>query len=252
MKKTYKAALLIIGNEILSGKVADQNLQFLAIELNEIGIRLTEVRVVLDIEQAIINAVLELHQNYDYVFTTGGIGATHDDITTKSIAKAFNRKLIINEKALEAVKNLYSNEDFDMPNNLNKARLRMAYIPENARLITNKITKVPGFAIENVYVMAGIPKIMHSMFESVKHELIGGKSMKSTKLRTKLKEEIFAIELTEIQNIYRDVEIGSYPITEENIHGTDIIISSTNLDKIEEAKNAVKEMLMKNEKSQRN
>ena len=152
------AGLLIIGDEILSGRTVDQNINFLAKNLSENGIILREVRVVGDFENEIIFAVNELRKKFDYVFTSGGIGPTHDDITSLSIAKAFDQDLILNEVAHKILIQHYGAE------NVNEARLKMAYLPRKASLLDNPISSAPGFRIENVFVMAGIPKIFQAMF----------------------------------------------------------------------------------------
>lgn len=219
MQKTVRAAIVIIGNEILSGKTADKNVQFLSTELNMLGIRVSEVRMILDIESEIIDTVLAMSKKYDYVFTTGGIGPTHDDITSASVAKAFNRKLLLDQRALNCLKLLYKEEE------INEARIRMAYIPENCELIENPMSHAPGFIIENVHVMAGVPKIMQSMFGTLKNKLKGGSVMKSESVTTFLTEGVFALELEEIQENNKEVEIGSYPFAFEGKRGTTLIVS---------------------------
>ena len=154
------AAVLLIGNELLSGRTKDVNLHFLATELTGMGITLRESRLVVDEEKEIISAVNALRNRYDYVFTTGGIGPTHDDITCESIAKAFNSPYVLNEEAKKILENYYES----LGKELNESRLRMAHIPEGAALILNPISHAPGFIIGNVIVMAGIPSVMQAMF----------------------------------------------------------------------------------------
>ncbi|HKJ74957.1 MAG TPA: competence/damage-inducible protein A, partial [Alphaproteobacteria bacterium] len=161
--KTTTACLIVIGNEILSGRTQDANLSYLAKWLNERGVRLTEARVIPDIEDTIVTAVNECRKAFDYVFTTGGIGPTHDDITAASIAKAFGRPLVRREEAVELMRKFYGDD------NLTEARLRMAHTPEGAEFIENPISRAPGFRVENVFVMAGVPLNMQSMLESVAH-----------------------------------------------------------------------------------
>ena len=167
-----KASLIIIGNEILSGRTQDKNLSYLATWLNEIGIQLSEVRVIRDEEDEIIDTVNLLRKKYNYVFTTGGIGPTHDDITSESIAKAFKVDLETNPQALAILKEYYKDSE------LTEARLKMTKIPKGAELVENPVSKAPGFKIENVFVMAGIPKIMQGMLEGAKIHPSGGEPMK--------------------------------------------------------------------------
>lgn len=204
--KTITACLLVIGNEILSGRTKDANLPWLAEQLNAIGIRLMEARVIPDIEEIIVRTVNEVRPRFDYVFTTGGIGPTHDDITAECIAKAFGVPLIQHPEALRLLKAHYSN-----PADLNAMRLRMANTPEGARLIENPVSRAPGFQIGNVYVMAGVPKIMQAMFDGLKGRLKGGAPMLSRTVRVELPEGVMAEGLLALQHRYADLEIGSYP-----------------------------------------
>lgn len=203
--KLVTASLVIIGNEILSGRTHDKNIPHLATELNKAGIQLREVRVVPDIEGEIIAAVNAVRARYDYVFTTGGIGPTHDDITTASIAKAFGLKVIRHPEAEAALRAHYSAEM------INEARLKMADVPEGATLIPNAVSTAPGFCIGNVYVMAGVPKIMQAMLAATMPLLTGGDSVGSLSITTDLPEGTVADGLTAIQNKYPTVDIGSYP-----------------------------------------
>ena len=182
------AAFLIIGDEILSGRTQDENLNFLAIELGKIGINLREVRIVPDIESEIIAAVNSLRKKFNYLFTSGGIGPTHDDITSAAVAKAFNDQLIKNKKAEEILINHYGK------NNINAAQLKMAHVPSSAKLLDNPISSAPGFIIENVIIMAGVPKIMRAMFIAAKKELIGGAKIISKEMRFDLMESIIAAD----------------------------------------------------------
>ena len=215
-----KAALIIIGNEILSGRTQDKNLSYLANWLNEIGIQLSEVRVIRDEEEVIIETVNYLRKTYSYVFTTGGIGPTHDDITSLSIAKAFNDDLEINDKALSILKEYYKDSE------LTDARMKMTMIPKGAELVDNPISKAPGFKMENVFVMAGIPLIMQGMLEGARKHLKGGDIIKSTSIDVFTPESNVAEELAELQNNYPGVEIGSYPFSKENRFGTSLVLRS--------------------------
>ena len=219
------AGLLIIGDEILSGRTVDQNINFLAKNLSENGILLKEVRVVGDFENEIIFAVNELRKKFDYVFTSGGIGPTHDDITSLSIAKAFDQDLILNEVAHEILIQHYGAE------NVNEARLKMAYLPRKASLLDNPISSAPGFRIENVFVMAGIPKIFQAMFEASKKELKIGCKISARELKISLTESIIAKDLTDLQNQYREISMGSYPF--EN--GTSLVFRGFDKEILEEA-----------------
>ena len=228
------AALLIIGNEILSGRTQDANLAYIALGLNEVGVRLKEVRVVADDEAAIIAALNALRAAYTYVFTTGGIGPTHDDITAECIAKAFGVNLILDERAVDRLARQMDRA------NLNEARLRMAHIPEGGELIDNPISQAPGFRIGNVYVMAGIPRIMQAMFDGVRHSLKGGKKMLSQGIDLYTGEGNIAAGLTEIQNSRADVEIGSYPFSRKGVFGTVIVARGTDAAKVTDAIDAVR------------
>lgn len=204
-KDNVTAGFLIIGNEILSGRTIDKNLNFLATHLTDAGINLTEVRVVPDIEDMIIEGVNELRSRYDYVFTSGGIGPTHDDITSESIAKAFGVKNVLNKEAEDILRNHYGIK-------VNEARLKMAKIPETATLLDNPISSAPGFHIENVFVMAGIPEIFQAMYFAATKELKTGKKMISKETRVALVESQIAHDLEELQKEYQDaVAMGSYP-----------------------------------------
>jgi len=215
-----KAALIIIGNEILSGRTQDKNLSYLANWLNEIGIQLSEVRVIRDEEDIIIETVNYLRKTYNYVFTTGGIGPTHDDITSLSIARAFNVDLEINDKALSILKEYYKDSE------LTDSRMKMTMIPKGAELVDNPVSKAPGFKMENVFVMAGIPSIMQGMLEGARKHLKRGDVMKSTSVDVFTPESNVAEELKELQNRYAEVEIGSYPFTKENRFGTSLVLRS--------------------------
>lgn len=203
MKKST-AAILIIGNEILSGRTQDLNVQYIAEKLGNIGIPLLEVRIIPDVESIIINTVLELAKQHTYVFTTGGIGATHDDITAKSIAKAFQKELVLNHKANELLLKHYKEA-------YNKTRQRMAYVPQESDLIENPVSAAPGFKVQNVYCLAGIPMVMRAMFDNITQTLIPGDPIISKTICTKIPENNIADELEEIQKEFPSVDIGSYP-----------------------------------------
>ncbi len=206
-KKTVTAAVIVIGNEILSGRTQDKNVAHMAVTLNEVGVRLSEVRVVPDIEAEIVDAVNTLRAKFDYVFTTGGIGPTHDDITAACVAKAFGQELIQNPEATRRLMEHYEHSEME----LNEARMRMARTPEHATLIDNPISTAPGFRVENVFVMAGVPSIMRAMLDGVKGGLAGGVPVLSRTVLCNLGEGMVAGGLGDIQERYPEVDIGSYP-----------------------------------------
>ena len=228
------AAVLIIGNEILSGRTQDTNVAYIALGLNDVGVRLKEVRVVPDDEREIVDAVNALRARFTYVFTTGGIGPTHDDITAECIAKAFGVPLLRDPRAVERLKQQISAE------NLNEARLRMANIPQGGELIDNPISKAPGFRIGNVHVMAGIPRIMQAMFDGIKASLKGGKRVLSQSIDIYTGEGAIAAGLTEIQNARPAVEIGSYPFSRQGVFGTAIVARGTEAAEVSDAIDAVR------------
>ena len=234
-----KAALIIIGNEILSGRTKDKNLAYLAEWLNEIGIQLYEVRVIRDDEKEIIDCVNLLRKKYNYVFTTGGIGPTHDDITTASIAKAFNVELETNPEALNILKGYYKEGE------LNEARLKMTLLPQGAELVENPVTKAPGFKMENVFVMAGIPSIMQGMLEGAKIFLEIGNKMSSKSIDVFMPESVVAGELSKIQDKFSNVEIGSYPFNKEGKFGTSLVMRSADLQALDRCEHEITEMVKK-------
>lgn len=223
MNKIYTAAIIIIGNEILSGRTKDKNLGWLAEQLNARGIRLMEGRVIPDIEEEIVDAVNTCRAKFDYVFTTGGIGPTHDDITSMCVAKAFGTRLERNPEAQRMLEGHYKPED------LNEARLTMADIPAGATLVPNPVSAAPGYRIENVYVLAGVPNIMQAMFEHLKHELQGGEPVRSHAIAVDLPEGKVAHGVTELQSTYPQVEIGSYPFIKDGVLSTSIVMRTPDI-----------------------
>ena len=228
MSEDVTAAILVIGNEILSGRTQDINVQYIATGLNQVGIRVKEVRVVADDEAAIVEAVNALRSKHRYVFTTGGIGPTHDDITAECIAKAFAVPLLRDPRAVELLLKQIK------PENLNEARLRMANIPQGADLIDNPVSRAPGFHIGNVYVMAGVPRIMQAMFDGVKPTLQGSTPMLSASVIIYAPEGSVASALSTIQDNAPDTEIGSYPFAREGRFGTVIVTRGTNRARVTE------------------
>lgn len=233
------AAIIVIGNEILSGRTQDKNLNFLANNLGEIGIILVEARVIKDNEEAIIKTVNELKGKYHYIFTTGGIGPTHDDITSLAIAKAFNRKFIRDPRAVKELEAYYPE------GMLNESRLKMADMPENSLLIKNPASGAPGFIIENVYVMAGVPHIMQAMFETIKPDLKRGAIVKSRSVTTYLLEGAISKGFEELQNKYPNLEMGSYPFKTGDRWGTDLIIRGTDDKLLDKAFKDLQEFIAK-------
>ena len=234
-----KASLIIIGNEILSGRTQDKNLSYLANWLNEIGIQLAEVRVIRDEEEIVVETVNHLRSTYDYVFTTGGIGPTHDDITSLCIAKAFGVELEINSGALGILKEYYKDGE------LTDARMKMTKMPVGSELIENPVSRAPGFKMDNVFVLAGIPSIMQGMFEGARKHLTVGEVVKSKSIDVFTPESNVADALTDLQNKYSEVEIGSYPFNKDNRFGTSVVMRSSDEEKLKNCESDLKE-LMKN------
>ena len=220
-EKIVSAAVLIIGNEILSGRTKDVNLGYLAEELTKLGVRLREARVIADMEGDIVAAVNDCRARYDYVFTTGGIGPTHDDITSASVARAFGVPLVLDERARVMLARNYP------PGGLNEARLRMAHVPQGATLIDNPVSAAPGFHMGNVFVMAGVPSIMRAMFDGVKDKLVGGWPMLSRTVSAFLGEGIIAAGLGALQQRYPDLDIGSYPFFRQGRFGASLVLRGT-------------------------
>ncbi len=229
------AALVVIGNEILSGRTVDANLPYLARELNALGVTLAEARVVPDREERIVEAVDTCRARYTYVFTTGGIGPTHDDITAAAVARAFGRRLLRHPEAERRLRAYYP------PEKINEARLKMAEMPEGAELIDNPISVAPGFRIENVYVLAGIPKVMRAMFEGIRHRLAGGPPIVSRSLTLLAPEGDVARLLAEIQRDFPEVEIGSYPFFTFARPGTSIVFRGRDAARCEAARARLEE-----------
>lgn len=237
-----KASLLIIGNEILSGKTQDKNLNYIARKLADMGIIFAEARVVPDIPSEIIFGVNELRKKYDYVFTTGGIGPTHDDITTENVAAAFGVPVICHSEAKRRLEEYYKNRP---DNTLNEARLRMADVPEGAELIDNPITSAPGYKIENVFVFAGIPSIMQVMFDFASQFLEGGQPVVSETVSCDLVEGDIAAELTDIQAKYSTIDIGSYPFIHNSKYAVSLVSRGFDADAVKQASEAIRDMIKK-------
>ena len=216
------AAILIIGNEILSGRTQDTNTSTIALWLNSIGVRVSEVRVIQDVEAIIVETVNHLKKVNDYVFTTGGIGPTHDDITAQSIAKAFNVEYEIHKEAFKILEAYYK------PGEFNEGRQKMVLMPENANLILNPTSGAPGFYIENVFCLPGVPSILKSMLGGLKNDIVGGQPILSHTISLRTVESEIAGSLTNVQDNNKEVEIGSYPFFQAGKLGVSIVIRSEN------------------------
>jgi molybdenum cofactor synthesis domain-containing protein len=236
--KVPTAAIIVIGDEILSGRTKDKNVGHIAERLTDVGIDLNEVRVVADVQSAIVEAVNDLRGRNSYVFTTGGIGPTHDDITADAIAAAFDVPIDHDLRAVALLEGRYGAAD------LTAARLRMARIPDGAALVENPVSTAPGFRLENVYVMAGVPNIMQAMLENILPELTTGPRMLSTSLPATVGEGKVVAGLKIIQDKYETVAIGSYPKFDGEKHTTTIVLRSRDSDNLARAAQEVEMLLV--------
>ncbi len=238
----YTAGILIIGNEILSGRTQDTNANFIAKNLTLSGIKLEEIRVVQDEKNIIIDAVKLFSQKFNYVFTTGGIGPTHDDITSESIAEAFNKKYEINLEAFNILEKYYPKGEF------NESRQKMAIMPSDVELIYNPITAAPGFRLNNIFVLPGVPKIMEIMLINLLKNIKKGKPKKITTINTDLYESKIASFLKNLQKKYKDCSIGSYPYFNflSKTGGVNIVLSSWTMDTLDNVEKEVIEMIKLN------
>ena len=219
-KKLVTACVVLIGDEVLSGRTRDANLGFIAKHLNQTGVQVREARVIPDIEAVIVETINEVRARYDYVFTTGGIGPTHDDITADAIAKAFGVSIDYHPDALVTLEKYYR----ETGGEFTQARKRMARIPEGALLIANSLSKAPGFQIGNVFVMAGVPMVMQVMMDALSDRLEGGATMMSRTVSAQIGEGTIAEKLGLLQAQFPDVGIGSYPYFRANIFGTSVVM----------------------------
>ena len=225
-KKIYKSAIIIIGNEILSGRTQDTNTSTLANWLNSIGVSVGEVRVIPDIENIIVDTLNILSSKYDYIFTTGGIGPTHDDITAESVSKAFGLKYEIHKEAYKILETYYK------PGEFNEGRQKMVWMPENSNLILNPTSGAPGFNVENVFCLPGVPSILKSMLGGLTNSIVGGEPILSLTISLRTVESEIADSLTKVQNNNQDVEIGSYPFFQAGKLGVSIVIRSEDQSKM--------------------
>jgi len=239
MNKNIKvnAAILIIGNEILSGRTQDTNTSTLANWLNSIGVKVNEVRVIPDEEKIIVDTLNLLRKTYNYVFTTGGIGPTHDDITAQSVSKAFNRKYEIHKEAFKILETYYK------PGEFNDGRQKMVWMPEGAELILNPTSGAPGFSVDNVFCLPGVPSILKSMLGGLKNKIVGGEPILSSTISLKTVESEIAKSLTKVQEQNKDVEIGSYPFFHAGKLGVSIVIRSEDQLKIDNCNSQILEFV---------
>ena len=232
-KVKVNASILIIGNEILSGRTQDTNTSTLAIWLNSIGVNVSEVRVIPDEEKIIVDTLNLLRTTYDYVFTTGGIGPTHDDITAQSVSKAFGIKYEVHKEAFKILEAYYQ------PGEFNKGRQKMTWMPSKANLILNPTSGAPGFNVENVFCLPGVPSILKSMLGGIKDKIIGGKPIMSSTISLRTVESEIASSLTKVQDENSEVEIGSYPFFHAGKLGVSIVIRSENQSKIDQCNSQI-------------
>ena len=231
------AAIIIIGNEILSGRTQDTNSSAIALWLNSIGVKVQEVRVIPDVEDVIVQTINEVRKKNNYVFTTGGIGPTHDDITAKSISKTFNVKYEVNKEAYKILESYYK------PGEFNEGRQKMAWTPASAKLILNPTSGAPGFIVENIFCLPGVPSILKSMLGGLKNEISGGKPIISHTINLRTVESEIAKPLTSVQNSNKDVEIGSYPFFRAGKLGVSIVVRSENQTKIDDCNSKIMEFV---------
>ena len=235
------AGIIIIGDEILSGRTKDTNINWIATELNNIGVRLIEARIISDDSETIIETVKTFTKKFTYVFSCGGIGPTHDDITTESVASAFNQKLVKDPEAMRRLKIHYEGTNIEF----NEARQKMAIIPTNSILIDNPVSSAPGYKIENLFVFAGVPKIMQGMFSTILHDLVGGIKLKSKTVSSNVGEGLIAKDLEQIEKKFKTVKIGSYPYFKPGNFGTSIVLRSEYESLLNQASQAVLSAIMK-------
>ena len=236
-KKVITAGIIIIGNEVLSGRTKDINTSTLAKWLNLLGIEVKEARIIPDDESIIIETVNNLRKNFNYIFTTGGIGPTHDDITAESISKAFNLEYGFHKEAYSILEKYYK------PGEFNEGRQKMAKMPTKAKLILNPTSGAPGFYVENVFCLPGVPSILQSMIGGLNNVLIGGDPILNITISLRTVESEIAKSITEIQNKNKDVEVGSYPFFKAGKLGVSIVLRSSNKNKLDQCKSEILEFI---------
>ena len=240
--KKYTAAILVIGNEILSGRTKESNLSFLAQGLSNLGISLLEVRIVSDKKAPIVRALNELRKRHSYVFTTGGLGPTHDDITAESIAKALKVELYRDEDAVAMIEEHYHEANKE----LDESAFKMSDIPVGSTLLLNDVSGAPGFKIKNIFAFAGVPEVMQTMFNYAKIYLKTSDKFVSKSIQVAIGESIISPLLGKLQDKYKDLELGSYPFKRKNKWCTQLVIRGKNADKIAQASKELEKKLVKN------
>jgi len=240
-KKEIIAGIIIIGNEVLSGRTKDINTSTISTWLNSLGIEVKEVRVIPDDEKIIIGTVNELRKKFNYIFTTGGIGPTHDDITAESISNAFNLEYGFHKEAFSILESYYK------PGEFTEGRQKMAKMPTTAKLIINPSSGAPGFYVENVFCLPGVPSILKSMLGGLNNVLVGGDPILSKTLNLRTMESEIAKPLTDVQNKNKEVEIGSYPFFRAGKLGVSIVLRSTDQSKIDECNDQILEFIKNKE-----
>ena len=236
-KKEINASIIIIGNEVLSGRTKDLNTSTVSMWLNSIGINVREVRVIPDIEKIIVDTVIELSSKFNYVFTTGGIGPTHDDITAESISKAFNLEYGFHKEAFSILEKYYE------PGQFNEGRQKMAKMPISAKLILNPSSGAPGFYVKNVFCLPGVPSILKSMLGGLNNVLVGGDPILSKTINLRTYESEIAKSLTNVQDNNKDVEIGSYPFFRQGKLGVSLVLRSVDQIKIDKCNSQILEFV---------
>ena len=236
-KKEINAGIIIIGNEILSGRTKDTNTSTLATWLNSLGIKVEESRVIPDKKNIIIDTVNLFRNKFNYVFTSGGIGPTHDDITSESISKAFNMTYGLHQEAYKILMKYYKSGEF------NDGRQKMAWMPTEANLILNPTSGAPGFYVKNVFCLPGVPSILQSMLGGLKNKIVGGDPILSETISLRTVESKIAKSLSDVQNKFLDIEIGSYPFFKSGRVGVSIVIRSEDKDKIDKCSSEILEFV---------
>ena len=232
-KKRIQAAIIIIGNEILSGRTQDTNTSTLANWLNSIGVQISEVSIIPDVENKIVDTLNNLRKFNDYVFTTGGIGPTHDDITAQSVAKAFGLKYEIHKEAFKILETYYK------PGEFNEGRQKMVWMPKDAELILNPTSGAPGFNVDNVFCLPGVPSILKSMLGDINNKLIGGQPILTNTLNLRTVESEIAKNLSNVQDNFNDIDIGSYPFFKAGKLGVSIVLRGTDQTKLNNCKSEI-------------
>ena len=238
-KKEIISGIIIIGNEILSGRTQDTNTSTISKWLNSLGIKVQEVRAIPDVEKIIVDTVNELRKKYNYIFTTGGIGPTHDDITASSISKAFNLKYEPHKEAMALLEKYYK------PGEFNEGRQKMAWMPANANLILNPTSGAPGFNVENVFCLPGVPSILKSMLGGLKHKITGGKKVISKSISLYTVESEISVPLKKIQDKFKSIDIGSYPFFKQGKIGVSIVLRSKEKKRIDQCNKQIVKFIRK-------